>query len=520
MQNTAPSFFNRTGFLNKDIASRNDYAIGSVQLDSGEIIVFGSTEDSSKKTDLALVKLDVNGYVATDFGTNGAITYDIQGNGSNDFISQGTKTLNNEFIAVGSTTTIQGDTGILIKIKSDGNLDNSFGNSGKVIIDPSLHVGYIKSICELQNGKTLAVGTNNTDSTLLLMAYNQDGTIDESYGIDGMAPIDIPSGGRDYPVDMKISSNGDAFILARSLDNSGLSDYNITKVLADGSIDTSFGVGGTATIQVGNYDFPQKLLITDNEIVAIGYSYNGANYVFSVIKLTTAGVLDASFANNGRAMIDRPSIGMDDYCYTAAFTNTDKIILAGSSYAGGGDKFSYVVLNSNGSIDQDVGYEGGWAIDASGRNRPSSVNSIVTLNDGKLLLIGSAQSVVSDYSTDFSVVRLTTNLENDSNFGGIGDISSLNNVVRYTEDAAPVNFAYSATIYDGELGQMANGSGNYSGSTLTLSRHGSICEDDIFGFSKNVTVSGWNIKISDSTIGNITTWGAGQISIFTFSAVA
>ena len=72
------------------------------------------------------------------------------------------------------------------------------------------------------------------------------------------------------------------------------------------------------------------LLQDDGKIIAAGYSYNGANYDFSIARYDTSGFLDESFGTIGRTITN---VGItNDYAYSAAIKSDGKIVLAGYSY--------------------------------------------------------------------------------------------------------------------------------------------------------------------------------------------
>ena len=66
----------------------------------------------------------------------------------------------------------------------------------------------------------------------------------------------------------------------------------------DGSLDTSFDSDGKVTTEVGSTnDYAYSVAIqSDGKIVAAGYSNNGSNDDFALVRYNTDGSLDASFA--------------------------------------------------------------------------------------------------------------------------------------------------------------------------------------------------------------------------------
>ena len=82
-------------------------------------------------------------------------------------------------------------------------------------------------------------------------------------------------------------------------------DYSLIRLNADGSLDNSFDGDGKAIIQVGTADDAGYAITlqADGKILVAGYSDNGTNHDFSVIRLNANGSLDTSFDGDGKAII-------------------------------------------------------------------------------------------------------------------------------------------------------------------------------------------------------------------------
>lgn len=75
---------------------------------------------------------------------------------------------------------------------------------------------------------------------------------------------------------------------------------------------------------------------------------------------------------------------------------------------------------------------------------------------------------------------------------GAGTQNALGGTVNFTEDGTPVILDDDVAIFDAELDGGLNRAENYSGTSLTLSRQGAACAEDVFGFaaSPEFAVSG------------------------------
>jgi hypothetical protein len=110
---------------------------------------------------------------------------------------------NGGFIVVGTATRPNGSVaGIALKYTITGTLDPAFGNQGFLIISGRLNGQQWNDAVQLSNNKYLAVGSttfvpgNLRKSALLLNRFNSDGSIDESFGINGKVYAHISDNSR------------------------------------------------------------------------------------------------------------------------------------------------------------------------------------------------------------------------------------------------------------------------------------------------------------------------------------
>src|SRR5262249_52953731 len=148
---------------------------------------------------------------------------------------------------------------------------------------------------------------------ILVARYNSDGSLDPSFDGDGIATIDIPRrDNREYDDvgnSVAIQTDGKIVVLGDSyyLDPDTLNDSDHITVAArynfDGSLDASFGSGGIATSGTGStliYGSGMALQ-PDGKIVVVGTDY--VVPVSKVARYNADGSLDATFGNNGKAVL-------------------------------------------------------------------------------------------------------------------------------------------------------------------------------------------------------------------------
>jgi uncharacterized delta-60 repeat protein len=82
---------------------------------------------------------------------------------------------------------------------------------------------------------------------------------------------------------------------------------------APGDLDLSFGGGGKVTTAIGTGgDFGYSVIQqADGKLVVAGYSYNGSNDDFALVRYNADGSLDTGFDGDGKVTTD--DWGADDY---------------------------------------------------------------------------------------------------------------------------------------------------------------------------------------------------------------
>ena len=136
----------------------------------------------------------------------------------------------------------------------DGSIDGSFGASGEInlpavplspslVVEPdgSLLVGYFDTSTE-----TVADGPGNE----VLLQYDRAGAPDNSFGTDGQVSVPGMYDGASFYVlnDIALEPDGKILIIDDDPNNPVAAQPAIERLNPDGSVDTSFGVNGVATI--------------------------------------------------------------------------------------------------------------------------------------------------------------------------------------------------------------------------------------------------------------------------------
>ena len=305
----------------------------------------------------------------------------------------------------------------VVRYNSDGSLDTSFNGSGKV----TTRIGQLDdeafSVAIQADGKIVVAGFsyNGSNYDFAVARYNSDGSLDTSFNGTGKVTTPI---GSDDDTGYAVAIQGDSKIVVsgRSWIGSGFA-FALVRYNSNGSLDTSFNGTGKVTTDIGgNDDSGFSMAIQgDGKILVAGYSYNGSNEDFAVVRYNSNGSLDTSF--NGTGKVTTP-IGIGgDLGLGMAIQNDGKIVVAGYSSEINAD-FAVVRYNSDGSLDTSFNGTGKVTTPIGGGN--DAGYSVAIQADGKIVVAGYSYAA----NADFAVVRYNTDGSLDTSFNGTGKVTT------------------------------------------------------------------------------------------------
>jgi uncharacterized delta-60 repeat protein len=265
----------------------SDYSFGSdVALQSdGKIVVAGT---SGLSDHFALARYDEDGSLDRTFGAGGRVSTSI---GERSAIRALALQGDGKIVAAG-----WGDGGFaLARYLPDGSLDRTFGARGIAKTTIGLAAG-ATSLAIQPDGKLVAGGeaTISYRQSLALVRYNEDGSLDRTFGKRGI----VIGGWNPNAAIYSIALQTDGKIVAAGTAGGG---FALARYRPDGSLDPNFGSAGIVrTIVSGGYSWAYSVAIAPNgNIIAAG----PAGGSFGLARYTQAGALDPSFGDEGIALI-------------------------------------------------------------------------------------------------------------------------------------------------------------------------------------------------------------------------
>ena len=308
-----------------------------------------------------------------------------------------------------------------------GELDPTFGNSGKVTTDFGASAS-AAAVAVQSDGKLVAAGLAGgvgTGDNFALARYNTDGSLDRDFDFDGMATIDFFG---DQDVARAVAISPDGKILAAGFASGGMNfDFALVRLNPNGSLDSAFGVGGRVTTDFfGSSDRAFAMALQpDGKIVLAGNTMMGGatEADFALARYNNDGSLDLSFGSGGRVTTD--FFGEKDEAYAVAIKPDGRILAAGKAEMQGGGRmedFALARYNSDGSLDRSFGSNGKVTTDFFGAE--DEARGITGMADGRLLLAGYSRPGSSSSNANFALARYDADGALDSSFGSNGRVTA------------------------------------------------------------------------------------------------
>lgn len=306
----------------------------------------------------------------------------------------------------------------------NGSLDIGFANNGIARIDIDSANDYGFEIAVQSDGKILVAGIGNFDSTyndFTIVRLNSGGSMDNSFGTNGIVHTDIQFQSDDYAMGMCIQPDGKIVVGGRSAAYLVAYDFAMVRYESNGDIDSSFGVNGIVTTDIAGFnDYGSDMkLQADGKIVLAGYSYDGVGTSMAIARYNTNGSLDTSFDVDGIAITPIPKLYLDGQ--SVCIQPDGKIIAVGTLLMPGNNYDEVMIrYNQNGDLDTTMNHTGIKITDVC---YTDYCYAVALQQDGKILMAGSSIDTVGGMlGTGFSLVRHLANGSLDTTFDTDGKV--------------------------------------------------------------------------------------------------
>ncbi len=366
---------------------------------------------------------------------------------------------------------------IFARFEEDGSLDLSFGDSGAVFIDYAwLASDNVSDLIVQPDGKILALvqssryssETQDDWSNTYVMRFSHDWEFDNTFGhastYSTMGVAKVETGYEVTTVNSFQLLPDGKILVAGSVRNSFISGVHtfVAKLNANGTLDSSFGIGGVA---FPSWNEPQNsighlTLQPDGKLLLSGSAWiSNDTLAYVIARLNNDASLDSSFGINGRVTGTLPS---SNYYVQRLFVLQDGNLLAWIN----GDLFpplslDVIRLKPNGTLDTSFGTNGVIHIPNEKLHR---IARIMMDDEGSFFLAG--ERIDSTYYNhhDFALAKLSHDFNWVEGFGNSG--------VVFNHDTSTYDIVRSAAILpDGKVLLVGSASPIYYAADMVLAQY-------------------------------------------------
>ena len=405
--------FGSGGIVVNDLSQSTDAAIDVIFQANGKIVAGGYTTNSQGERDSVLRRYNTNGSLDTSFGTNGMTVTDFKG-GWNDGGLALVAQPDGKIIGVASSYNPQDFTfpydarwGVA-RYTANGALDKTFGTQGKVVTDLSKGADIVTGVAIQADGKIVVSGSTNGfagGDNFFVARYNANGSADTTFGV-GKGYVITDFGGSDGSSELAIQGDGKIVLVGHAIGGSlgELNQFAIARYNTNGSLDPTFGTGGKVLTPFDDGAI-DVLVQTDGRIVV-----SGGTYVARYLSLN--GSLDQTFGVGGVGYVAAGGASLtvqaDGKLVLGKNENFYEDLGDGSNIQS--SRFVLTRISGvDGSIDPSFGTSGHVTtyLTEPGKRGANNLNTIAIQADGRI--VGAAQTGVYDaagkVNTKFTLVR-------------------------------------------------------------------------------------------------------------------
>ncbi len=295
-----------------------------------------------------------------------------------------------------------------------GELDSAFGVDGRVALEIGTYGDRAQAVVLQDDGKILLGGssTNGESLSVSFLRLLPDGSPDPEFNGDGTAIINIGDGD-DEILALAMSPDGN-IVAGGYTDNGRDRDFLLMRFLADGSLDTDFGRHGFVSTSVGNSDDEITALVVDKNgnILVTGNAAGTNGRVLVLAKYLADGHLDSAFADRGLSLT---GVGTDALAQGMVVGDDGRIVVSGSYTDGKVTRIMLAGFTRDGQLDRDFGTDG--IATTLNRQDVSEGYGMYASDNGDLYVAG---SLGTEGRRAAALFRFTANGRVDASFGDNG----------------------------------------------------------------------------------------------------
>jgi uncharacterized delta-60 repeat protein len=295
-----------------------------------------------------------------------------------------------------------------------GALDLAFGASGWSLVPPGGQLAVAGGVVVQPDGRIVTAGmrrlAGGTDVELATRML-ADGTLDQSFGAGGVVALPIGLGA--CANTLRLQPDG-KIVLAGTGELGGRLVMAAVRLLPDGTPDPTFGTAGVATVNTGGAGIANGVAVLPDGRIALAGTARPAgtpttSNQFAVARLTADGRLDTTFGTDGVTRMGAGGSG----AWGLAVTPDGGLVMGGQTPVDASTAFMTAKVRPDGTPDATFGTSG---IRTTMIGTKAVGNAIAVQPDGRVLVTGNA----FDGRGVAATIRLLADGTPDPSFGTAG----------------------------------------------------------------------------------------------------
>jgi uncharacterized delta-60 repeat protein len=240
---------------------------------------------------------EVAGDPDPSFSSDGRVTTDL-GRGTNATRIEVQD--DGKIVVAGTQPLTAGGRMFVARYQPDGTLDTTFSGDGLAYVDFSARYDGLGDLALLDDGKIVVVGASNYGARTALARLLPDGTLDTSFGVGGKRTTDFVAG-TEFAEAVEVLDDGRLRLAGGAANQIALMGYQ-----ADGTVETAFsGDGLVRTNVVNGFEQAWGLAVAaDGSMVVTGVAGPRGNEQVPVVRYLADGTLDAGFSGDGKLTVN------------------------------------------------------------------------------------------------------------------------------------------------------------------------------------------------------------------------
>ncbi len=304
---------------------------------------------------------------------------------------------------------------VVQRLLPNGSPDVAFGTGGVVFTTAAAALHYAYGLGVQSTGKVVVAGLSydvSNDGDVVLLRYTTEGLLDTTFGDQGRVLSDLGGGpGFQAAYGMAVMAD-DRIVVVGQEDENGIA---CARFSADGVLDVGYGVGGAAVSGVPASTGLCMHLYPDGAVLAGGYSLPEGDPAWTFVRFDPNGTLDPLFGTGGIATHDVGGPSVENMSGLAVLSDGRIAACGHRSASGGDDRPVIAMFHADGGLDTGFGDQG-LVVVPFASPQWARATAIRVASDEKLLVAGYRVQPGGEVNNDFLLLRLLSTGDLDPTF--------------------------------------------------------------------------------------------------------